>query len=95
MEEDKKKSFKCEICDSHFKQNRGLKYHISSVHEEKKQVMCQICGKTFQHKKSLSGHIATTHEGKKPFKCNICDYSCLLKIDMNRQCLLDMFESSW
>ena len=78
MEKDKKKSFKCEICDSHFKQNQSLESHISSVHEDQELFRCEICGK------SLSGHIAAVHEGKKPFKCNICDYSCSRKGNMKQ-----------
>ena len=66
MEKDEKKSFKCEICYSHFKQKSSLKSHISSVHkEEKKQVRCEMCGQSFQQKCSLTRHIAEVHEGKK------------------------------
>ena len=61
MENDKEKSFKCEICYSHFKQKRSLKSHILSVHEEKELFICEICGKTFQYKTSLTGHIAAAH----------------------------------
>ena len=87
MQREKKKSFKCEICNSHFTQKGKLKLHSSSVHEGKKQVRCEMCGKSFQQKTSLTRHIATVHEGKKPFKCDICDYSCSQQENMKRHVL--------
>ena len=75
MENVKKKSFQCEICNSHFTTKGSLKPHISSVHEGKKLFRCEMCEKNFARRNNLTKHMATVHEGKKPFKCDICDYS--------------------
>ena len=70
MENDKEKSFKCEICYSHFKQKCSLKSHISSVHLGDRPFKCEICDYRSSQKGDMKKHIARVHEGKKPFKCS-------------------------
>ena len=60
----KKKTFICEICNSHFKRKSDLAWHISSVHEGKKLFRCEMCQKNFTRKNTLTQHKATVHEGK-------------------------------
>ena len=78
-----KKSFKCEICTTHFTHKSSLTLHISSLHEGKKLFRCEMCGKSFNQKTNLTRHLRAVHEGKKAFKCKICDYSCSRKSNMN------------
>ena len=62
MEKLKKKSFQCEICNSHFKQKHGLKSHISSVHEGKKPFQCDLCDYSCSQKGHMKIHVAAIHE---------------------------------
>ena len=39
---EKKKPFKCEICDKGFSQKHKMKIHVASVHEEKKPIKRRI-----------------------------------------------------
>ena len=64
MENVRKKSFICEICNDHFTRKSNLNIHISSAHEEKKLFRCEICEKNFAKKNNLTQHLATVHEGK-------------------------------
>ena len=59
------KSFQCEVCDKKFTENRQLKLHIQSVHEQKKE-LCDIC---FKYVRRLKGHRANQH---KTAKCKYC-----------------------
>ena len=59
-----KKSFMCEICESHFKQRSNLNRHISSVHEGNKAFKCKICDYSCSEKSDLKIHVASAHEGK-------------------------------
>ena len=62
---EKKKPFKCNLCDSSFAQNDNLKVHIASVHEKEKYFKCTFCDSCFAEKGCLKIHIASVHEGKK------------------------------
>ena len=73
------KSFKCEICNSHFARKSSLKRHISSVHEAYKPFKCEVCDFSSSQKNTLNTHVASVHEEKKPFKCDICDYIQIFK----------------
>ena len=64
MEKWKKKSFQCEICDSHFKQKRSLKSHVSSVHEGKPPFKCEICDYRCSRKGNMKRHVESVHGGK-------------------------------
>ena len=77
--QEKKKPFKCDMCDYSFSEKGSLKKHIASVHEGKKSFKCDLCDYSCSHKSAMSQHTLAVHEGKKPFKCEICDYSSSLK----------------
>ena len=78
------KSFKCEICMSHFAQKSWLNRHITSVHEGKKLFKCEVCDYRFSRKGDLNQHVLSVHEGKKPFKCEVCDYRSSQKIHLSK-----------
>ena len=69
---DRKKPFKCDICNSAFIRKSNLKTHSASVHDGKKLFDCDICNTTFTQKKSLKEHADSVHGRKKLFKCGIC-----------------------
>ena len=62
---EKKKRYKCSVCDGLFDSKFQLKKHSFNVHEMKKPYECSICGKAFYQKDSLKSHSANVHEGKK------------------------------
>ena len=62
---EKKKRYKCSVCDGLFDSKFQLKKHSFNVHEMKKPHECSICGKAFYQKDSLKSHSANVHEGKK------------------------------
>ena len=70
---ERKKPFKCEICNAEFTSKHGMKGHIATIHEGKKLFKCDICNASFGKKGNLNKHVATVHEGKKQFKCDICN----------------------
>ena len=80
---EKKKPFKCDICDYNFFEKGNLKRHTDSVHEGKKPYKCSICDKRCSLKAELKEHIEIVHEKKKPHKCPICDYKCAKKGNLN------------
>ena len=73
VHEDKKKDFKCDICDKSFSQEAIMNIHMKSVHGGLKAFKCKICEKGFSLKTDMNRHISSVHEGKKPFICMICD----------------------
>ena len=63
---EKKKPFKCDICNFSCYQKRDLKKHIESAHENKKLFRCDICDKTFNQKTNMTAHISRGHQGMNP-----------------------------
>ena len=54
---------KCEMCESSFQTNKGLKNHVSSVHKGKKPLLkCVICNEFFTGQDALIKHVASVHE---------------------------------
>ena len=47
---EKKKPYKCEICDANFTEKQGMVSHTQSVHEGIKPFKCDICDATFTQK---------------------------------------------
>ena len=84
---ERKKPFKCEICDYSCAQKRSLNIHVAAVHEGNKPFKCDQCSYSSVNKSQLKVHKAV-HEGKKPYangkrmgkklegtrKCEFCDY---------------------
>ena len=93
---ERKKPYKCLICDYSCFEKGTLKKHIHNVHEEKTQYKCPTCDFTSSYKNSLKANITTIHaglkphnkcpihEGEKPCKCSVCDYNCLKKGSLKR-----------
>ena len=80
---DGKKSFKCAICDSHYKSQDELNEHKKSVHDGKKPFKCDICHSSYNHEDELIGHMISVHDGKKPFKCDNCDSNFKSESELN------------
>ena len=62
---EKKKPYKCNICDNSFAVMNALKKHIASVHEGIKPFICEICDKDFSRVEILNRHASLVHQGKK------------------------------
>ena len=77
--DERKKQFKCEICDYSSSQKGDLNRHVASVHEKKKPNKCETCDFSCFAKSHMKSHVVSVHENKRPFKCEICDYSSSLK----------------
>ena len=54
-DQNKKKTYKCGICQYYSSQRGNLTVHIASVHEEKKSFKCEICNYTCSTVASLEG----------------------------------------
>ena len=61
MERNEEILFECSICKAKFKQKKGLKIHIESVHEGKKPFECCVCKEKFAQKGSIKIHIKSVH----------------------------------
>merc|ERR1712179_231150 len=68
---EKKKLYKCNLCQKGFVRGSYLKTHIESVHENKKY-KCKLCLKEFLWAKCLKIHIETIHEKTKNYECKSC-----------------------
>ena len=73
---DRKKPFKCEVCQANFGQNCELKMHISRVHDNPKLYSCIICNLDFSKRNLLRNHVASVHEDKILFNSEICKCKC-------------------
>ena len=71
----RKKKYKCKICDTSFNMREKLMRHIAAIHEGQKLFNCSICDTNFYSKQNMNQHISSVHEGQKPFRCSICDAS--------------------
>ena len=54
---EKKKPFKCYLCEASLANKQNMKEHILSVHEGIKPFKCGTCNSTFSHKGNLQKHI--------------------------------------
>ena len=68
LDQNKKKTFKCEHCKYNSSQRGNLNVHIASVHERKKPFKCEFCKYTSPTKQTLIKHVASVHERKKALK---------------------------
>ena len=60
-DDQKKKQFKCQLCDYISFTSSNHKRHIQTIHEKTKNFKCKFCGKDFALKHNLKRH-ETTHE---------------------------------
>ena len=58
---ERKKPFKCNVCNLAFSHKANLKVHFESVHEGNKPYKCNDCDLSFSQKGNLNRH-ATVHE---------------------------------
>ena len=66
--------------------NKGLKCHISSVHE-KISYLCKICNISFSQSQHLKRHMHEIHERESPFKCLICGSNFRRNSDLKKHVL--------
>ena len=66
--------------------NKGLKSHISSVHE-KISYLCEICNISFSQSHHLKRHKHEIHEREIPFKCLICESNFRRNSDLKKHVL--------
>ena len=64
---EKKKAFKCKICDIGFTQKADNE-DSRSVHEGEKRYHCGICDCLFKSKAIMNKHVKSIHEKKKSLK---------------------------
>ncbi|XP_027229499.2 zinc finger protein 25 [Penaeus vannamei] len=67
------KNYKCDHCDSVFRQKNNLRRHLK-LHSGHKPYVCKECGLSFYVQDSLKKHMRT-HTGEKPYKCGECNTS--------------------
>ena len=75
---------KCNFCEEAFRTERGLKYHLLSMHSvtDQDRVLCPHCGDPFVAG-SLKAHIKYMHESTSAdFSCSQCPYRCKRKADL-------------
>ena len=73
---EKKKSFKCEICDYSCSPKGHMKEHVAAIHERKKQFKCDTCDYSFYYKGQMSAQV---HEQKRPSNVTFVITGVLLK----------------
>ena len=44
---ERKKLFKCQICDQRFSEKGNMTKHMATIHGGKKPLKCEVCEKTF------------------------------------------------
>lgn len=71
--EDKKKPFKCNLCENSYKEDWLLTKHVAFVHEKQMPFKCNLCLATFAQGQILTNHKITVHKGKRSYKCCVCN----------------------
>ena len=62
---EKKKPFKCDICNYSCFQKCEIEKHQELVHEKKKPLRCDICDYSFFSKSSMKIHVESLNEKKR------------------------------
>lgn len=70
---DKAKSFKCDICGKILSNHSSHKYHMQ-LHSAATPFLCSECGKGFKTRNAYDGHMVT-HLPSNPNTCKICGSS--------------------
>ena len=55
---DRKRLFKCKVCEKSFSQKGNMSTHMSSVHDEKTAFECKVCEKMFSQKSNMTKHMS-------------------------------------
>ena len=72
----------CNVCGKKIKTSKGLKRHISVLHQTEKP-SCPHCDYEYQDMIKLVRHI-NNHTGNRPHVCDQCDYKSLTKHELRR-----------
>ena len=67
------KQYECSICKKEFAQEKELKHHVTTIHDEKKAYNCSKCEDRFSSKRDLKKHTTAVHVEKMKWKCPICE----------------------
>nr|CAD7425085.1 unnamed protein product [Timema monikensis] len=72
LDDEKRKKFKCDVCNALLKTKRILKLHMT-VHDETREdkYECEICGKKFFTTLALKQHVRV-HCDERPYRCAYC-----------------------
>merc|ERR1712150_72617 len=74
LKHEKRRDYKCSMCDYAAGRRQGLSYHTKMVHEKIKDINCQHCDSKFSLNEDLTRHVKVVHNKIKEYECNKCGY---------------------
>ncbi|XP_075149171.1 zinc finger protein weckle [Haematobia irritans] len=72
MPVEKRRTIKCNECDSRFSSKAQLEAHINFKHKNDKNFVCEECGLCLRTNSNLRQHLLT-HTDLKPYECEVCN----------------------
>ena len=75
---ERKKEFKCTICEKEFYTKPSQKLHMKTCQKPKEFFECNLCHKTFTRKLNFEKHRKYRHVSQvlpKEIRCDLCNYS--------------------
>ena len=73
---EKRKDYKCSMCNYAAGTRQGLGYHVKSAHEHLRDVVCDECDYRTSHKHNLVFHMKVVHKKIKEYECSSCGHKC-------------------
>lgn len=64
VDQPKVKAFQCHLCPNNYSQKQGLKFHLSSFHEQLRPYKCKVCDASYAHPGSLTIHFRNKHDNQ-------------------------------
>lgn len=78
-----KEPHQCPICDKVLRGKKGLRAHMSNIHEGGEQEhRCKICNHVSTTAKGLRVHEIFRHEKERKHKCTLCDKAFKRPLDL-------------
>ena len=72
QENERKKPFRCSVCEKSYRFQSHVKEHFESVHEGKRH-KCSLCDSNFSREGTLKRHISTLHKDNTSYNCSKCE----------------------